>query len=122
MKIKDWNIQGGIPGFYIYGTSYGHPRFNDGGPLHSSSVRILDLDKSEAHTLNSLYELENTKHKPCLLSRCGGDLCCFISPAIHCENCLLVGCKTCFADTDALLVKSCNTSSKMHKWNILGVK
>jgi len=78
---------GTIPGFYVVGTSWGHPRFPDGGPLFSSSVRVLDLDRNQIHTLNSIYDLEKTKHKLCMLSRCGGDLCCLISPAIQCDIC-----------------------------------
>lgn len=122
MKILDWTIFGAIPGFNIVGTSLGHPRFRDNGPIHTSSVKVLDLHGNKIQTLNSAYSLENTRHKSCMLSRVGGDLCCYISPVIHCEACLLTGCKTCFSDTDALFVKSCTSSTKMHTWTILGVK
>jgi len=122
VKITEWYIEGGIPGFYVQGITWGHPRYPDGGPLHTSSIRVLDLDKNKIQTLNSVYELENTKHKQCLLGRVGGDLCCLLSPVIRCDHCLLLGCKVCFTDTDALFVETCNSPSKLHTWNILGVK
>ena len=121
-RISDWNVQGTLPHVNVAGTSWDRPNMKDGGPIYTSALKVLDLHKNEIHTLNSTYTLEVTLHKECLLARVGGDLCCFITPVIHCSTCLLVGCRVCFTDYDTLFVKTCSSESKLHTWEIVGVK
>jgi hypothetical protein len=122
VRITKWQTHGNFPWLAIWGTSWEHPKFKDGGPITTSAIRVLDLACSKVQTLNSVYELEDTTHKSCYLSVCGGELCCVMNSAIRCSTCSLVGCKVCFADLDALFVKSCSSNSKLHTWDILGVK
>lgn len=122
MKITHWQLHGNLPWLSIWGTTWGHARFKDGGPLTTSSIKILDLADQKITTLNSVYELEDTEHKECLLTECGGKLCCTLNPVIRCLKCSLPGCKVCFADLDTLLVKSCSSNNKFHTWNMIGVK
>ena len=60
-KLEQWFISTVPNGETLIGYVYGHEKFEDGKPIRTSTLRVINFEINIAHTQNTTYILGEKK-------------------------------------------------------------